>query len=68
MDLPFSNGEQPIDERAITSGFGWIFRGGVAEVNVAFDFGTRGNFETEGLEESFRRMTVSFALRQFSSF
>ncbi len=68
MDLPFSNGAEPIDERAITGGFGWIFRGGVAEVNLAFDFGTRGNFETDGLEESFRRMTVSFALRQFSSF
>jgi len=65
-DLPFSNGAVPITERALTGGFGWVFRQGIAEVNVGFDFGTRTNFAREGVEETFRRMTVSFALRQFS--
>ncbi|MFV1986812.1 MAG: hypothetical protein ACC682_06005 [Gemmatimonadota bacterium] len=67
-DLPFSNGDVPITERALTWGLGWVFRQGVAEVNVGFDFGTRTNFAREGVEESFRRMTVSFALRQLPRF
>lgn len=67
-ELPFSNGESPITERAFTTGFGWVFRDGVAQVDMAFDFGSRGDFANDGLEESFRRMTVSFALRHMSFF
>ncbi|MDX1395197.1 MAG: hypothetical protein R3195_12440 [Gemmatimonadota bacterium] len=68
FELPFSNGDRPITERAVTGGFGWIFRNGVAEVNVALDFGSRGDFAQDELEESFRRLTVSFALRQIGPF
>jgi hypothetical protein len=68
MELPFSNGDRPITERAFTGGFGWVFREGVAEINLGFDWGSRGDFATDGLEESFRRMTLSLALRQISFF
>jgi hypothetical protein len=66
--LPFSYGEDPVDEQAFTGGFGWVFRQGVAEVNLGFEAGTRGDLELDGAEESFRRLTVSFALRQFRPF
>jgi hypothetical protein len=67
-ELPFSNGDRPITERAFTGGFGWVFRDGIAEVNLGFEWGSRGDFAMDGLEESFRRMTMSFALREMSIF
>ncbi len=63
-ELPFSTGDSALDETAITGGFGWLFRGGTAGLHVGLEFGSRGNFATDGLEESFRRATISFELRQ----
>lgn len=63
-ELPFSPGEETLDETAVTGGFGWLFRGGTAGVHVGLEFGTRGDFAAQGLEESFRRATISFELRQ----
>ncbi len=63
-ELPFSFGSDPIDESALTGGFGWSFRRGLAVVNLGFELGTRGDLDVDGLEESFQRLTVSFELRQ----
>lgn len=63
-ELPFSFGDSPLGETAFSAGAGFVFRGGVAEVDLAFELGNRGNFAQDGLEESFRRLTVSFTLRQ----
>jgi hypothetical protein len=63
-ELPFSFGDSPADETALSVGAGFVFRGGVAELNLAFEFGDRGSFAQDGLEESFRRLTASFTLRQ----
>lgn len=63
-ELPFSTAASVIDETAFTGGFGWLFRGGTAGVHVGLEIGSRGDFAADGLEESFRRATVSFELRQ----
>ena len=63
-ELPFSTAAAALDERAITGGFGWLFREGTAGLHVGLELGTRGDFATDGLEESFRRATLSFELRQ----
>jgi hypothetical protein len=63
-ELPFSLGESVLDETAYAAGAGFIFRQGQAAVDLAFEFGRRGDFESDGLEESFRRLTISFTLRQ----
>jgi len=67
-ELPFDYGDQPAVERAFTGGFGWIFRQGAGEVNLGLEFGKRGDLSADGAEESFRRLTLSFALRQFRPF
>lgn len=63
-DLPFSPGETTLQEKAITAGFGWEFRQGLAAFELGAEFGRRGDFEVDGLEESFTRFTLSFKLRQ----
>ena len=63
-DLPFSFGEDVLDETAFSAGAGFIFREGQAAVDLAFEFGRRGDFDEAGVEESFRRLTISFTLRQ----
>lgn len=63
-DLPFSPGDTTLQEKAITAGFGWEFRQGLAAFELGAEFGRRGDFEVDGLEESFTRFTLSFKLRQ----
>lgn len=63
-ELPFGTGASAIDETAITGGFGWLFRGGTAGLNVGLEIGSRGDLAADGVEESFRRVTISFELRQ----
>lgn len=63
-ELPFNFGSSPSAETAFSAGAGFIFRRGLAELNLAFEFGDRGDFAQDGLEESFRRLTASFTLRQ----
>ncbi len=62
--LPFSLGAEPIRERAFTGGFGWEFQDGLAVVDLALEVGSRGDFPTDAIEESFSRVTLSFTLRQ----
>lgn len=63
-ELPFSFGDEAVEEVALTGGLGFLFRGGLAEVNLAGELGRRGDLEQAGLEETFRRLTISFSLRQ----
>ena len=63
-ELPFSTAASAVEETAITGGFGWLFREGTAGLHVGVEFGSRGDFATDGIEESFRRATLSFELRQ----
>ncbi|MDX1578757.1 MAG: hypothetical protein R3266_09735, partial [Gemmatimonadota bacterium] len=63
-ELPFSPAEEVLTEEALTGGLGWIFQQGRAGVDLAIEIGSRGDFASGGLEESFRRFTLSFTLRQ----
>ncbi len=63
-ELPFSFADASIDETAITGGLGWIFRQGMAALHLALEVGKRGDMAVDGVEESFRRLTISFTLRQ----
>ena len=63
--LPFSVIEDnQVSERALAIGVGAVFREGAAAFDATFEFGNRGNRETDGLEETFRRLTLTFTLRQ----
>ncbi|MCY3598976.1 MAG: hypothetical protein OXN85_03245 [Gemmatimonadetes bacterium] len=62
--LPFSPGAEALDESAFTAGFGWEFQEGLAVFDLAFESGSRGDVATVGFAENFRRVTVSFSLRQ----
>jgi hypothetical protein len=65
-DLPFHNpAEEPLSETAGTFGIGMEIGGGRAAFDVALEFGTRGDLEASGLEEGFRRFSLSMALLQF---
>jgi hypothetical protein len=64
-ELPFvPEGAPQATETAFGGGFGLEFRAGLAAADVALEFGTRGDLNETGLEESFRRLTVSFTIRQ----
>lgn len=64
-ELPFALPDrEQATERAATLGFGLVFQEGVAAADVAFELGTRGDLAEAGVEESFRRLTVSFTIRQ----
>ena len=62
--LPFSPGPEALEESAFTGGFGWEFQEGLAVFDLAFESGSRGDVAAAGLAESFRRVTLSFSLRQ----
>ena len=62
--LPFSRGAEALEESAFTGGFGWEFQEGLAVFDLAFESGSRGDIATAGFAESFRRVTLSFSLRQ----
>ena len=62
--LPFSPGAEALEEHAFTGGFGWEFQEGLAVFDLAFETGSRGDVAALGLAESFRRVTLSFSLRQ----
>ena len=55
--------EQP-SETAITVGFGVRVGEEQARVDVALEFGKRGDLQESGVEESFRRFSLTFALFQ----
>lgn len=62
--LPFSPGTEALEEQAFTGGFGWEFQERLAVFDLAFETGSRGDVAALGLAESFRRITLSFSLRQ----
>ena len=62
--LPFSPGTEPLEEHAFTGGFGWEFQERLAVFDLALEAGSRGDVAALGLAESFRRITLSFSLRQ----
>ncbi|MDE2663429.1 MAG: hypothetical protein OXI39_10560 [Gemmatimonadota bacterium] len=62
--LPFSRGAEALEESAFTGGFGWEFQEGLAVFDLAFESGSRGDVAAAGFAESFRRVTLSFSLRQ----
>ena len=62
--LPFSRGAEALQESAFTGGFGWEFQEGLAVFDLAFESGSRGDVAAAGFAESFRRVTLSFSLRQ----
>lgn len=64
-ELPFApEGAEASVERALTVGVGALFRGGLAELGAGFEVGSRGDLAESGLEESFRRFTLTFSIRQ----
>jgi hypothetical protein len=64
-DLPFhAPGMSQPSETAVNVGFGVRVGEEQARVDVAFEFGSRGDLETSGVEESFRRFSLTFALFQ----
>lgn len=63
-ELPFSlAGEEPSDERAVTLGVGSQFAGNRASLDLALEFGSRGEVATTGVEESFRRFLFTASVR-----
>lgn len=62
--LPFSRSAEALEESAFTGGFGWEFQEGLAVFDLAFEIGSRGDVAAAGFAESFRRITLSFSLRQ----
>lgn len=59
-DLPFTRPDKPAPvERALTLGLGSRFGGGAAALDLALEFGSRGDASEIGLEESFTRLTLT---------
>jgi len=64
-DLPFhAPGTTQPTETAITVGFGLRVGAEQAKLDVAFEFGSRGDLAESGVEESFKRLSLSLALFQ----
>lgn len=62
-DLPFYiAGEDQLTETAATFGLGLEVSGGRASFDLAVEFGTRGDLDKTGVEEGFRRLSLSMAL------
>ncbi len=53
------------DETAATLGFGIKVAGGRASFDFGAEFGSRGDLAASGVEESFRRLSISMSLFQF---
>jgi hypothetical protein len=53
-------------EVSVAGGLGLVAKEGVAELSATFEIGKRGNLDQGQIEESFRRLTVSFVLRQMA--
>ena len=62
-DLPFLiPGRDQLTETAATIGLGLEVAGGRAAFDFAVEFGTRGDLASAGVEEGFRRLSLSMAL------
>lgn len=64
-DLPFfPRGAAQLSETAFGFGTGIGVAGGRAVLDLAVEFGSRGDLADSGVEEGFRRFAISFAVRQ----
>jgi hypothetical protein len=63
-DLPFQDGGGTGGEHAWTAGAGGAFAGGLVGLDLAFEWGRRGDAARLGVEESFRRISLSLAVHQ----
>jgi hypothetical protein len=64
-DLPFyAAGLTQPTETALTLGFGLRVSDEQARIDLALEFGSRGDLEASGVEESFQRLSLSVALFQ----
>lgn len=63
-ELPFAPaGAEQATERGVTLGVGAVAGPGRGLVDLALEFGSRGDVEEVGLAERYRRFTASFTLR-----
>lgn len=63
-ELPFAPiGAEQAVERGLTLGLGGVAGAGRGVVDLALEFGSRGDVDEVGLEEDYRRATISFTLR-----
>lgn len=64
-ELPFRlPGRESAEEQALTFGLGSSFASGRTELDLGFEVGSRGDFETTGTEESFTRFTLTATVHQ----
>lgn len=64
-DLPFhAPGTDQLSERAATFGLGVRVAEDRARIDVAFELGSRGDVAASGVEETFRRVSLSLSLFQ----
>lgn len=64
-DLPFhASGVSQPTETAFTLGFGLRVSEEQAKIDLAFEFGSRGDLESSGFEETFQRLSFTVALFQ----
>jgi len=60
--LPFRLRRGPPWERAMSFGLGTWFRQGLGRIDVAYEFGKRGQKDTNEIQESFSRWTFTLAV------
>ncbi len=62
-DLPFyPEGTEQLTETAVTLGVGLEVAGGLAGFDLAVELGSRGDLDTTGVQEGFRRVSISMSL------
>lgn len=62
-DLPFhEDGQEQLSETAFTLGAGARLAGGGVHLDLAVEIGSRGDLASSGVEESFRRLSLSLGL------
>ncbi len=62
-ELPFyPEGTEQLNETAVTFGVGLEVAGGLAGFDLAVELGTRGDLDTTGVQEGFRRVSISMSL------
>ena len=64
-DLPFHASDlSQLTETALTLGVGLRVSDEQAKIDLALEFGSRGDLESSGVEESFQRLSLTVALFQ----
>jgi hypothetical protein len=60
--LPFRLRRGAPWERAVSLGLGTLFRGGLGRIDAAFELGKRGQKDTNEIEETFSRWTITLSV------